>query len=257
MTPSMTGISSTPRDAAAAIRHRLRLGSGYVDVFEVLRLLGIELYQAPFPQDSLEGAHLVRDGVAFIFVNTSRSLTRQRFTAAHELGHHVLEKAGDGSAVYESDVTKPGRDPLEQNAFRFARFFLIDPDGVGVLVGGIRDPMQQVAATASHYVVSPEAAAVHLADLGIVSISAKRELSKALAARELTPSGLLSRYGYRMAWTPQDPEPELDPRHVGRALGAYRREWMSLAALSDALGLSEGQAGDLLVEAGLKLREQE
>lgn len=253
----MVERADPPRDAAARIRHDLGLGSGYVDVLEVLRLVGAEVYQASFATDSLDGAHMRRDGVAFVFINTAHAITRQRLTAAHELGHHVLDASRDGDAVYESDVSRPGSDPAEQAAFRFARYFLVDPDGVARLTAGLKDEVERVAAVAAHFVVSPEATAIHLVDLKVIKSTTKREISEALASKAVTPSSLLRRYGYRMAWTPKDPPPDLDPRHMRRTLEAYEAEWITMPALADTLQITTEEAHHLLVEHGLPIRDPE
>jgi Zn-dependent peptidase ImmA (M78 family) len=246
-----------PRDAAARIRHDLVLGSGYVDVLEVLRLLDVEVYQASFAADSLDGAHTQRAGASFVFVNTANAITRQRLTAAHELGHHVLDASQDGDVVYESDVSNPGNDPAEQAAFRFARYFLMDPDGVARLTGRMKDEVERVAAVAAHFVVSPEVAAIHLVELKAIKLTTKRDLADALASKATTPSALLRRYGYRMAWTPQDRPPELDPRHMRRGLEAYEAEWITLPALADSLQMSLEETRRLLAEHGIPSHEPE
>ena len=246
------------RDAAARIRHELQLGTGRVDVFGVLKSLGIEVYMAPFPYgaDALEGAHMVKDGQAFVFVNNERAITRQRFTAAHELGHHVLDNPADGSAIFESGATDQD-DAIEQNAYRFARFFLMDPEGVGHLVAGIKDYRQMVAAVAATFVVSPEVGAIHLQELGLISAREKLELTAEINGKATTPSNLLRRYGYRMAYTVPDPVPELDEGFVGRTIEAYAREWISLAAFAESLQLTDAQAREFITELELPIREPE
>jgi len=246
------------RDVAARIRHERGLGTGLVDIFRVLKILEIEVYMAPFPYgaDALEGAHMVKDSRAFVFVNNERAITRQRFTAAHELGHHTLDNPTDGSAIFESG-TADQNDAIEQNAFRFARFFLMDPDGVSRLVDGIKDYRQMVAAVAATFVVSPEVAAIHLQELGLISVREKLELSGELADKTTTPSALLKRYGYRMAYTDPNPAAELDEAFVGRTIDAYAREWITLAALADALQMTDAQARELLAELELPIREPE
>jgi Zn-dependent peptidase ImmA (M78 family) len=245
-----------PRDAAAALRQQLALGTGYVDVFSVLKAKNIEVYQAPFEEEGLEGAHLVKEGRAFVFVNNERAVTRQRLTAAHELGHHLLDNPVDGSAVFEATTVDPGNDSAEIGAYRFARYFLMDPDGVRRLTSGLVDERERVAAVAATFVVSPEVAAIHLLDLGLISAHTKMELVGELAAKSTTPSGLLKRYGYRMAHTPGG-APELDAGFMSRAIEAYVHEWIGLAALADMLQLSESEARLQLGELGVPVREPE
>jgi Zn-dependent peptidase ImmA (M78 family)/predicted secreted protein len=58
-----------------------------IDVFEVARLVGLEIMLQPL--DGLLGAYL-RSPTTGALVSTERPHSIQRFTAAHELGHHVL-----------------------------------------------------------------------------------------------------------------------------------------------------------------------
>ncbi len=68
--------------------------------------------------DRVAGAYLRRGRRSYIFIQAHNFPTRQRFTIAHELGHHLL---GHG-AVLESykDVGRDTADPAEQQANYFA-----------------------------------------------------------------------------------------------------------------------------------------
>ena len=61
---------------------------GSIDVFDTISRLDITLLLRPL--DGLLGAYL-REPTPGILVTTKRSLSIQRFTAAHELGHYYLE----------------------------------------------------------------------------------------------------------------------------------------------------------------------
>lgn len=243
-----------PALIAAGLRSRWDLGSDYVDVFEVLRAEGIQLFLAPF-DDALEGAHMVRDGKAFVFVNTACSITRQLLTAAHELGRHVLEDHAADASLFEESTTDFGTDPEERAAYTFARYFLMDPKGVARLTSPIRDQEERVAAVASRFVTSIDVTCIHLAELEVISRATKKRLLDAIRADELHPSAFLRRHGYGMAWTPRPDGPVLDARYVRRAIEAYGREWVTLASFADLLGLPLDKAADLLAEQGIALRD--
>lgn len=233
-------------DLAAALRHELRLGDGYLDIFEVLRRLGIEVYRAPFDDDSLEGAHEIRNGQPYIIVNSSRSITRQRSTAAHELGHNRLGH----DKVYEASIEPSGDDGDEWDAYRFGRYFLMDPAGVEGLVTSMEDEAERVAAVASHFVVSPQLAAIHLAELHLIKTKTKADLLEGFRTNALRPAAFLRRYGYRMAATEQDVR-EVDPGHAGRAMRAYASGLMTLEALADTLLVTLEEAAEHVRDAGL------
>jgi Zn-dependent peptidase ImmA (M78 family) len=97
-----------------------------IDVFGVIKAEGLVLGFQPCPQ--LSGAYISEpDAKAGIFINANHPLARQRYSAAHELGHHLL---GHGTSV------DPETDPLyrwgsgpppdrEKVAEAFAAWFLM------------------------------------------------------------------------------------------------------------------------------------
>lgn len=108
--------------AAGRLRDELRLTDDEpVDIFDVIRDVGVWLIFQPM--DKLLGATLSA-GVGGIMVTTQRDVTMQRFTAAHELGHHTLHRNED-IWDYEQDVDANPADIKEQEANVFAAEFLL------------------------------------------------------------------------------------------------------------------------------------
>ena len=70
------------------------------------------------PEDNNDGLSTIINGKAWIFVSDQASPERQRFTAAHELGHIMLGHVGQ----YELVNREPSRgdNPIEQAANVFA-----------------------------------------------------------------------------------------------------------------------------------------
>src|SRR5260370_11240810 len=128
----MTGRCMPLRTAAKqAIEFRLSSGIGFedpCDIYEVIARHGIDLQFVDIP--SLEGMYLEEPEARRICVCAHRPVGRQRYTAAHELGHHIL---GHGSqidiVVYElgnnTDVATE-----ETTAELFARYVLMPPRAV-------------------------------------------------------------------------------------------------------------------------------
>jgi predicted secreted protein len=109
---------------AFRIRELVEQGRGAVDVFGTIEDLGIPLMFRPL--DNLLGACIrLSPGLVGILVTTERDLHMQRFTAAHELGHFVLEHQGS----LDREVRWPGqtdrREPQEIEADAFAAEFLM------------------------------------------------------------------------------------------------------------------------------------
>ncbi len=244
---------SRAQEKAQALRQHLQLGDGYVDVFDVLRRVGIEVYRLPVDGDAVEGTLVIRDGVVFIFVNSASALTRQRLTAAHELGHFELGERHDGTEIVE-DYRAVTDDQEEWEAFRFARHFLMDEAGVRRLVGDIDDEEHRVAAVANAFVVSPSVAAIHLAEIHVIKRATKDRLKTGFDAGELRPAAFLARYGYEMQ-DMSSRETSLDPGHVARSLKAYADGEVSLVALAEVLRRDIDETKAIVAGAGLEGEE--
>jgi Zn-dependent peptidase ImmA (M78 family) len=173
------------QQAAEAARWRAQVRPGRVDVFQVIRTLGIQLLLAPLPPRSLEGAFLRRRGREYVLVNTSSWVTRQRWTAAHELGHYFLTDQ-DG---LHADATLDRADDRKANLF--AGHFLMD----GLTIQGIAaeegDSVRSVLRTAKEFEVSLDGAAYHLSDLGLIS---SQTVKLALADRDGNGPTIRDRY---------------------------------------------------------------
>jgi Zn-dependent peptidase ImmA (M78 family) len=245
--------ASDGRVHAILARERLRLESGYVDPFEALFKSGIEVYQRPMPVDAIEGAFVCRDSVSFVLVNSARWITRRRLTAAHELGHHEFG-AHEGDEIFEVTIDANG-DEEESQAYRFARYFLMDADGTERTAASISDPRQRIAAVASRFVVSPEAAAIHLHELGLINLAVKRSIQNDLRTGVITAGGLLRRYGYPRAWS-AEPETVLDAQHMRRSINAYQNGWLSLESFADVVQRNEDEARELLRESGVEIQRE-
>ncbi|MDA8201200.1 MAG: ImmA/IrrE family metallo-endopeptidase [Chloroflexi bacterium] len=246
------------REAARLLRSELGLGTGYVDIYQVIRELGIELYTKPF-RDGLDGAYKRDHGRDFIFVNTAAETPlRHRFTAAHELGHAQLRSAGEAGGVFEDDVERDEGEGEEQEANSFAAHFLIDEGGAKQLCSTIDGPDRRVAATVRRFVVSAESAAIHLATLGLLSDYARRSLLARVAAGETSTRALLREHGMVLPQTPDFGEhPRLDPTFEQRVLDAYEQRWLRIDAVADLLQTSQNRVRALLEHNGLPVFEDE
>ena len=231
---------------AARIRADLGLGSGYVDVFDIARRLGAEIYFHPFGDDGVEGAYKLVDGLAFILINADRPLVRRRFSVAHEIGHMRL--GGTDAGVVESAMY--ANDPEERNANRFAAYLLMDPDGVVARIDGVDEPIGRIAAVATEFVVSPMAAAIHLAELGLVSTAVKDNYISLDGTREART--VLAEHGYEaprsVALRGAD---RIDVRHLDDALTTFAAGQYSRSALAADFDLSADEVDELLLVRGL------
>jgi len=113
----------SPEASSRQARRELALGSEG-PVPDILQRLeedaGVNVVVAHLGEGP-DGAYTVERDVPFILVNSSPGVVRQRFTLAHEFGHHRLHH-GD---VLDERVRWDATDPKEVAANRFAAEFLV------------------------------------------------------------------------------------------------------------------------------------
>lgn len=117
------------RDKAQAVRYGLDLGGAPIrDLFGFIeRHFGVLVARQPMP-DGPEGA-LMRHGDRWLIaINTWENfLARQRFTAAHELGHYLFDGDRQPIVIDENVYGRPG-NPVEIRANAFAVHLLLPAD---------------------------------------------------------------------------------------------------------------------------------
>ncbi len=123
------------KQAAQALRLREQLGFGAVHIWQLLDRLGIPVALHEFG-DGGDGLYLWEHGEPFIVINASRRPSRQRFTAAHELGHHEMHRFESARLlIADHDVTRSSNDTREIEANAFAAYFLAPDEAVRGAVG--------------------------------------------------------------------------------------------------------------------------
>ena len=144
-----------------------------VPVTKLIAARGIRLLYPNLGKDA-SGVLVRKDGATVIGVNCAHPKTRQRFTAAHELGHSLLHGHTDvhhdaGFQVnLRSDLSSQGTDPEEIEANYFAACLLmprafLEADPMAFFVD-VEDATA-VAVLARSYGVSAHAMGLRLASL--------------------------------------------------------------------------------------------
>lgn len=170
--------------AARTARHELGLGldqpvHDLLAVVEETAGLAVGVLALP---DGVAGVYIERRERAFVFINGNQALARQRFTLAHELGHHRL---GHGAVVDGVDAVE-GRssDPREQQANAFASELLAPEQALRGWMEARGDPLLTVEVLvriAAWFAISAPAAYVRLIEAGVLQrASQKRDLKRAL-----------------------------------------------------------------------------
>ena len=159
------------QDAAAALRRHLGYAPHAVprDVFTDFRRIGIHVFRRRLGQSSISGL-FVRHPVAgpCALINFSEDIYRQRFSAAHEAAHAVLDEGDDCSVSFSR--WNP-RDLSEVRANAFASQYLMPPDFLTRIPGHRTWPPDQFLRWAHELRVNPEPFAYALKDAGLIGES--------------------------------------------------------------------------------------
>lgn len=153
-----------------------------VPIFDLIEDRGIWLsFEAGL--DRLLGTYLRIGDAAGIAINAARPLALQRFTAAHELGHHEL--GHESRLDLEATVTDPSQDPKELQAQAFAASLLMSELAIEAqLEHRGHDPDRPDLDAADVYSISAElgvsyqAAVTQLRVLGKIPAAWAQELCK-------------------------------------------------------------------------------
>ena len=158
-----------------------------VPVFDLIEDRGIWLSFEP-GLDRLLGVYQRIGNASGIAINTARPMTLQRFTAAHELGHHELGHESHLDA--EATISEPVHNPKEIQAQTFAGSLLMSELTVETLLEhrGHRPDRPDLRATDVYLMsaelgVSYQAAVTQLRALLKISFAQAREFAKQSPAR--------------------------------------------------------------------------
>ncbi|VXD01175.1 conserved hypothetical protein [Oceanicaulis sp. 350] len=131
----------------------------------IAKRMGIIVEYTPL-EEALSGMAMIKDGEKFAWINSMHHPNRQRFTLAHEIGHHVLhgEKmlaAGvhvDKALLRRDATSSEGTAVVEIEANNFASELLMPEPKMQQLLKDINlEDQSKVAELASRLKVSPAA----------------------------------------------------------------------------------------------------
>lgn len=115
-----------PVDYARALFKYIDMDSPPVDIEKMLKILGVELYFDDF--DEIQGIAYGSEGKRTIIVNRNLSMTRRRFTIAHELGHILIPRPRKDRLFMDKIIPfgkQVSQSPIEISANRFAAEILM------------------------------------------------------------------------------------------------------------------------------------
>lgn len=131
-------------NAALALRQRLRLSDDGIDLEEVAAQRDVAVFRHGFGENAPDGMYLFDGEDAIIVVNETKPAQRQRFTLAHELGHHELHRRGGPVQlvdldVYATEAPEGQKDLDEVAANAFAAHLLLPRTAIEQVLGSRRN----------------------------------------------------------------------------------------------------------------------
>jgi Zn-dependent peptidase ImmA (M78 family) len=272
-------ITDVPGAVDAALRLRRELGVAGDDPLPcVLTLaedhLDLDVVIAQLPKHC-SGFYLPRAGRGLVAANGIHAVVRQRFTVAHEIGHHVLGhgaaprivpleetpsafEAPEGPAVGEAAATRGGLDPADPGAA---------PEPVATAPQPARprrstDPRERAANAFAAELLCPASAVRGFVDghapsgaAGaptidfdlVVRLSCAFGISAAAVLTRLETSGVMADPERRAALQVRVDAAEHVPRYAQLGLRALRDELQQIADVDVLPRLPEGVSAEVLI----------
>ncbi len=219
------------RKLAEAARAAFGLGQGPAAELRQLleERLGAMVVTQPVAGD-VHGLCVRAGSTAVVMINTNDRWARQRWTAAHELAHLLM----DDLAVYEVTRSGTARSASETRADAFAAHFLAPDDALRAFVAGRDLDGPGVAAVMDYFGLSMEAACNRLVDLKVLAAPAAAEL-RANGVRSAVSAAQLSDAFDRRAAEAEGVR--IPPtRLLRRALSAYQAGRVGIGVVGAVLG---------------------
>ena len=167
---------------AAALRHHLGLEDNEVirDVFESMRSMGFKVFRRRLENSNISGLFM-RDPEAgpCVLVNLAEGMARQRFSAAHEWGHGLMDDLMDDKPIILSTIGNwASNDLIELRANTFASDFLMPPT-ILLSIGSQWNEPKVVSDWAERFRVSVPALLTALVAAEMITMEKREELRSA------------------------------------------------------------------------------
>lgn len=151
-------------------------------VEQIIESRGIQLLKEHKPSSNVSGFIARRGGATIIGVNSSQASVRQRFTLAHELGHHLLHAQGLSEVhvdetfevKFRDERSSLGTDLDEREANLFAAELLMPQhlieEALATQIGIDISDDDVINELAENFGVSTQAMLFRLANLGYIAL---------------------------------------------------------------------------------------
>lgn len=172
------------KEAAKALRKHLGYASNAVrmDVYEDFRSLGFHIFRRELGNSNISGLFIKHPTAGkCILVNYSEDVYRQRFTAAHESAHGILDDEQEFVISLKTDK----KNLVEKRANNFAADYLMPPEFLHNIPDCRVWTSEKAIEWASKLKVSTEALANALKSANFISEDVKRQIKAVRVPRYL------------------------------------------------------------------------
>jgi Zn-dependent peptidase ImmA (M78 family) len=175
-TPSGNYYKRQGEDAAKALRRHFSYAKNAVpsDVYADLRRLGFHVFRRSLDNSRISGLTIQHPSAGTcILVNYSEDIYRQRFTAAHEGAHGILDRANDVIVSFDEAT----EDLVEIRANTFSSRYLLPPDLINQIPVSVWN-QGEIVRWASQFKVSTAALSIALLEAGLIDEQQAKQLRK-------------------------------------------------------------------------------
>jgi Zn-dependent peptidase ImmA (M78 family) len=175
-TPSGNYYKRQGEDAAKALRQHFSYAANAVpsDVYADFRRLGFHVFRRSLDNSRISGLTIQHPSAGTcILVNYCEDIYRQRFTAAHEGAHGILDRNNDVIVSFEERT----RDLIEIRANTFSSRYLLPPGLIKQIPASVWN-QAEIVRWASRFKVSTAALAIALREASLIDDQQAKHLRK-------------------------------------------------------------------------------
>jgi len=154
--------------AATALRRNLGYGPNMIgmDVYADFRRIGVHVFRRQLENSDISGLFMKHPTAGkCLLVNYSEDIYRQRFSAAHEAAHSILDEESDFTISFKWDT----KDLTEIRANTFASRYLMPPEFLRGIPNSTQWDSEKAIEWANRLKVSTEALGYALKEANLVS----------------------------------------------------------------------------------------
>ncbi|MBW4647597.1 MAG: ImmA/IrrE family metallo-endopeptidase [Kastovskya adunca ATA6-11-RM4] len=226
----------------AAARLRKHLGYSFIqvgsDIYEDFRTLGFHIFRRQLGNSNISGLYIKHPTAGkCILINYSEDVYRQRFTAAHESAHAILDEEEDFIVSFTGDKS----NLVEVRANTFASHYLMPPDFLNNIPDSSNWTPDKAIDWANRLKVSTEALAIALRNANLISQSIETQIKSVRVPgdRKIDPELPANLSPGSRQRREQSLKRGLSTFYVSLCLDAYEQDVISAGRLAEMLLVSE------------------